>query len=315
MSTSLSSVLQWRSNVFICQKLGWKIAFYYITILGALYFLLKRKEKKKIKKAVEDVFAERKGKREIRSILRSALRGIRSHYLEKFFNAYENIEELSAFFEESIDVSNLHKLENALREGKGVLFVTGHYGGIEYIPIFLALKQYPISVIAKFKTKELKDTLHRKTDGLGLRIIDADKKNRVLCNVIKELRANRIIFIECDEIEEWKPSQKEKISFLGKMIGVDKTINLIHRRTGAAIIFGILHRYSLRNYKFIIENYQDMILRLDKTPFSIGEVVLKSFEKYIYSNPEEWYQWKNYAQMNTYPTRAFSVAGEPACHD
>ena len=99
------------------------------------------------------------------------------------------------------------------------------------------------------------------------------------------------------------------------MIGVDKTINLIHRRTGAAIIFGILHRYSLRNYKFIIENYQDMILRLDKTPFSIGEVVLKSFEKYIYSNPEEWYQWKNYAQMNTYPTRAFSVAGEPACHD
>ena len=102
-------------------------------------------------------------------------------------------------------------------------------------------------------------------------------------------------------MEEWKPSQKEKTSFLGKVIGVDKTINLIQRRTGAVTIFGILHRYNLQKYKLIIENYQDMLFRLGKTPSSIGEAVIKSFEQYVYSYPEEWYQWKNYAQMKTYP--------------
>ncbi len=41
------------------------------------------------------------------------------------------------FFEKSIETSHLEELDKALGQGEGVLFVTGHYGGIEYIPIFL----------------------------------------------------------------------------------------------------------------------------------------------------------------------------------
>jgi len=51
------------------------------------------------------------------------------------------------------------------------------------------------------------------------------------------------------EIENWKPSKNEKMLFLGKTIGVDKTINLIQRRTKAEVIFGVLHRFSLRKYR------------------------------------------------------------------
>ena len=60
------------------------------------------------------------------------------------------------------------------------------------------------------------------------------------------MRANLVVFIECDEIERWKQSQKEKMTFLGKTIGVDKTINLIQRRASAEVVFGVLHRFSLR---------------------------------------------------------------------
>ena len=62
------------------------------------------------------------------------------------------------------------------------------------------------------------------------------------------------MFIECDELESWKPSQKEKMTFLGKTIGVDKTINLTQRRTGAEVVFGVLHRFILRKYRLIIES-------------------------------------------------------------
>ena len=54
----------------------------------------------------------------------------------------------------------MEKLDKALGQGRGILFVTGHYGGIEYIPIFLALKGYPMSVIAKFSTKQLKEATY-----------------------------------------------------------------------------------------------------------------------------------------------------------
>jgi hypothetical protein len=85
------------------------------------------------------------------------------------------------------------------------------------------------------------------------------------------------------------------------MIGVDKTINLIQRRAESEVIFGILHRFNLGKYSLIIESYQDMLLQLGRNPSSVGEAVLKSFEQYIYSYPEEWYQWKNYIEIITVP--------------
>ena len=88
MKINLSSFLQLRFNIFMCKKLGWKITFFYITILGKLYFFFKRKEKRKIKSSVKEVFAGQKSGSEIRSITRDIFRGIVSHYYEKFFNAY-----------------------------------------------------------------------------------------------------------------------------------------------------------------------------------------------------------------------------------
>jgi Kdo2-lipid IVA lauroyltransferase/acyltransferase len=300
MRLSLSKFLQLKFNVCIYQNLGMGLACLYIILLGKLYFFFNRNEKYKIEDAVETVFAVSKNRSEINFIKRNVLQGVCYHYYEKFFNAYENVEALKNFFEASIEAPFLRKLDSALKNGRGVLFVTGHYGGIEYIPIFLALKKYPISVIAKFKTKELKHALYLKTKDLGLEIIDAGEKNGTLQSIIKDLGRNRIVFIECDEIEEWKPSQKEKMFFLQKIIGVDRTINLIHRKTGSEVIFGILHRFNLRKYSLVIENCQDLLSRYNKSS-SAGETVLKYLEQFIYSFPEEWYQWKHYADIEAFP--------------
>lgn len=304
---SLSKFLQLRLNVFLYQRLGWGIAFFYIVILGRLYFLINRKERSRIEDAVESAFAGIKSKSEVGPRKRNVFRGILYHYYEKMFNAYEKIEGLRAFFEESIEDHCIGKLDNALRRGKGVLFVTGHYGGIEYIPIFLALRRYPISVIARFTTEHLRDRLYSKTKDLGLKIIDASKRNQILGSVIRDLRENRIVFIECDEIEEWKPSQKERILFLGKLVGLDRTINIIQRRTGASVIFGILHRFTLRKYRLVIETYANLESQLLESPSSVGATILKFFERYIYSYPEEWYQWKNYTQIEAISIPGFEV--------
>ena len=302
MRINLSNFLQLKCNVFLYKRLGWKAVFIYIVILGNLYFFFNRKEKYKIEDAVENVFEGIRSTSEMKTIKRNVFQGILYHYYEKLFNAYEGIEGLRVFFEENIELHCLNKLDNALKDGNGVLFVTGHYGGIEYIPILLALKKYPISVIAKFKTKDLKENLYQKTKDIGLKIIDADQKNGTLSSIMKELQQNRIVFIECDEIEEWRPSQKQRISFLGKRIGVDKTINIIQKRTGTTVVFGILHRFNLGKYRFILENYQDIVQSVGKIPSSIGEAILEFFEQYIYSYPEEWYQWKNFMAVKTAPT-------------
>ncbi|MBW2027934.1 MAG: hypothetical protein JRH06_04735 [Deltaproteobacteria bacterium] len=298
MRVKLSAFLQWRLNVLLYRKLGWRLTYRYVLILGSLYYLVNRREKERIEECVEEVFKEGKDKSEIDKLKRGVFQGILAHYYEKLFNAYEDLEALKGFFRTSIRTrGGLEKLDRGLSKGRGVLFVTGHYGGIEYIPMFLALEGYPISVIAKFSTRELKESLYLKTKDLGLRIIDAREETHILNKIIRELRHNRIVFFECDEIEEWRPSKKETISFLKKRVGVDRTINLIQKRAGAVVLFGLLHRASLDDYELLLNDYEGILQSLGKRSYSVGVAILKYFEKLIYIHPEAWYQWNNFAQM------------------
>ena len=154
-------------------------------------------------------------------------------------------------------------------------------------------------MVAKFATPQLKETLYNKTKDLGLQIIDADQEKSVMGAIIRELRANRIVFFECDEIEEWRPSRKERMMFLKKVIGVDRTINLIQRRSGAEVVLGILHRFSLKRYRLSLKSSQDLTADLQGESSSITEALLKSLEQHIYAHPEEWYQWKNYPEIES----------------
>jgi KDO2-lipid IV(A) lauroyltransferase len=219
------------------------------------------------------------------------------HYYEKIFNAYSDNSELIKFLCDAIKAPYLEKLDHGLARGKGVLFVTGHYGAIEYIPFFLALKNYPVSAIGKFSTAHLKSAIVEKAEELGLRIIDGNRKREVLCSLIKELRANRIVFTQCDEMDEWRSSRKRRMFFLGKAVGVDRTIDVIKKRTDTEVVFGILHRNHLSNYTLLMQNLQDIHSKLNNRGLSSGEAILKYFETFIYSYPDEWYQWKKYSEM------------------
>ena len=287
------------------------MAFRYVSILGIVYYFFRAKEKRQIIESIQSAFAKTKDSREIRSLIRDVFRGILHHYREKLFNAYESVSNLKAFFDECIEAPSLYKIDDALRQKKGILFVTGHFGGIEYIPIFLSLRGYPISVIIKCATDQLKDRLHARANELGIRVIDADEEN-ILSAVIRDLRANRVVFIECDEIEEWKPSKTEKIFFLGKRIGVDKTINLLQRRSGAQVVFGILHRVSLEKYSFSIKSYMDILEKGQGSVSSIGAGLLKVFEQYVWQHPDRWYQWKKFSEVAVSSSASLQLAKSPS---
>jgi KDO2-lipid IV(A) lauroyltransferase len=311
MARNLSAFLQWQPNVSLIQKMGWPLAFKYVSFLGSLYYFFRAGEKREIIEAIHKTYAGTKDSGEIRTTVRAVFRGILHHYCEKLFNAYECMENLKTFFDQNIEAPSLHKIDDALKQKKGVLFVTGHFGGIEYIPIFLSLHGYPVSVIVKCATDQLKERLHERARELAIRVIDADREN-ILSSVIRDLRENRVIFIECDEIEEWKPSKTEWISFLGRTFGVDKTINLIQRRSGAQVVFGLLHRVSLEKYSFIIESYRDVMEKGPVTMSSIGASLLKAFEQYVWEHPDRWYQWKKFSDFAGFSSLSVQPAESPS---
>ena len=295
MRADLSCFLQWRFNILLYLTFGRKIAKIYVFILGKLYFYFNKKEKYRIKEAVLQVIGCRNQETDIRELMKKIFDGILSHYYEKLFIAFEEPKKASKFLSQNIISEDLKILHKKLLKGSGVIMVTGHYGAIEYIPTLLAINNFPTSMIAKFKTKQLKKKLYSQAKKYNIRLIDAENAGNVVKSAMKELRENRILVTQCDEIEEWRPSGKEKTSFLGKETGLDRTINVIQKRTGAEIVFAVIHRYNLNKYKLVMYAYEDMLQVLhDAVPSSPGETALKLLEQYIYSNPEQWYQWEKY---------------------
>lgn len=303
MKINLSSFLQWRLNIFMCKMLGWHITHSYINFLGKLYFFFSWKENYKIKKSVKDVFSERKHSSEISSITRDVFKGIFSHYYEKFFNAYSTDKTLQNFVETQMEGEGLEAIDNGLARGKGILLITGHFGGVELIPAFLVFgpRKYPVTIVAKFKTKELRDISIRRANRSSVKIIDADNTPNIMKAICQDLRNNRIVITQCDEIDEWKPCRKNRIFYLGKLVNLDKTINILSKRCNASVVFGVMHRKGQHRYTFVATSLEEMAEKYYRSiDTSIGEVVLKFMERYIYNHPQEWYQWKKYSKLDLF---------------
>ena len=298
MRIKFSAFLQWKFNIFFCQKVGWKISLYYIIILGKLYFFVNRKEKNSIKGALKSVFADRRDKADIEDMTHKVFRGILLHYYEKFFNAFSSDETLRAFLGKNVKSEDLMTINQGLSKGKGVLFITGHYGGVELLPAYLAANNYPITIIARFASNHLRERSMQKAERFSTKIIDPDHTPNIMRAISDSLRENRIVITQCDEIDEWKPSRRNKTVFLGNQIHLDRTIDILIKRVGASSIFGIMHRDDNNQYKLIAFSWEKMKKQLQHSVNgSPGAVVLKLLEQYIYRYPEEWYLWKKYSMI------------------
>jgi len=72
---------------------------------------------------------------------------------------------------------------------------------------------------------------------------------------------------------------------------------------------------QLRFNIFIVNSLEEMTKRLEGSiDMSVGAVVLKFLEQYIYKNPEERYEWRNYPDVSISPPpmRRVEIAKSPS---
>ncbi len=300
MKFSLSNFLQRRANIHICKSIGWRYALTYIRVLGRLYFSSHRRERKTIKDAVRAVYSDSKNRFEMNHITSSVFKGIISHYYEKLFNVYATVETADTFYRTHIEDDGLSAIRKGLSKGRGVLLITGHYGGVEFIPGYLSVNDIPVSIVVKFSTDHLKDITLKKADTFSTKIIDAGKTPNIMKAICDDLKDNRVVVTQCDEIDEWRPSYGNPISFLGVRTFLDRTMNVLIKRARAETIFGLMHRKADHRYSFIAASGDEVAFDIDPDGrISMGAAALKFLERYIIEYPREWYQWKKHAAMPT----------------
>jgi Kdo2-lipid IVA lauroyltransferase/acyltransferase len=285
----LSRFLQKQPNIYLAKVLPFYVYKKYLSIIGFYYYGVNGKERKTILNSFKYVLGDRLNKLSFCYFLFKTYNGIFNHYFEKMINAHKPLVGMMQYLNSNIAFSGKEILDGILLKNRGCVFVTGHFGAVEYLPLLLASHNYRASMILRFKTKALRDALLERTKSVDIELIDAESP-KVIFKALKAVREGRILITLCDEIEQWRPSKKEHMEIFGYHAPKDRTLDLLYKRSKAPVCFGIVLRKK-PGYELKIHPISDLDVNL-----SACENTWTLLEQYIYKHPDQWYQWPNFYQ-------------------
>ena len=292
-TTSLSKFCQARGNIFLFRLLPFRLSRWYLGLLGSVYFFCNAQEKRLIRRTARHVLDRGSVPGSVRKTIRRIFQGIIDHYHEKLYLAYSHFPRLLRFLDRRISLEGEAELQAALAQGRGVILVTGHFGAVEFLPGALAVKGYPVSMICRFQTNRLKETLLKRAQAVGMDIIDATGGN-VFLAAVKALKSGRILITEADEFEEWRPQEHAQVTFLKSRLPADKTLELLKKRSGAPVLTGLVHRLGGRRYAL---RFTPVAEAGTAEASQVSPRCLAVLEKAVLAEPHLWYQWKKFGAM------------------
>ena len=290
---NLSKFFQMKLNCWLFRFLPFSVSRGYLALLGRLYYFCNQTEKKFIRGTIARVYGRKLSPRKLKKLVNQAFQGIFDHYHEKLVVAYSRLRGLKRFLKFRVRAVGEEFLQEALSVGKGVILVTGHFGGVELLPGLLGVRGYPVSMICRFKTRHLRDSLVKRAQTANVNLIDADGKN-ILLTATKALKQGQILITECDEFDEWRVTNHKHIYFLGSRLGYDRTLDVLSKRSGAPVVTGLVKREGRKKYSL---NLTAITNGADSDTLAVGEKCLKVLEEAIQGAPAQWYQWKKFGTM------------------
>ncbi len=295
---SLSQFLQMTLNHLLLRFLPFTLSRSYIRLLSRIYYRMNPQELASIRAAVIRAFPGKIAAGKLPQTIKGVFRGIFDHYHEKLFVGFSNFPDLLTFFKNRVHFQGRERLQEALAGGRGVILVTGHFGALELLPGALAVHGFPTAMICRFKTTRLRAAQGRRAARLGVDLIDADKGQSFFA-ALKALKEGRILITECDEFEAWRPDPLRETYFLNHKLIADRTLELLHRRSGAPLVVALVNRDGRQQYTCRLT-----AIGRGAAPVNlpVSEQCLRVLEASVHNQPEQWYQWRNFAMMTeTHP--------------
>lgn len=184
----------------------------------------------------------------------------------------------------------------AERQGRGVLFLTGHLGAWELKPFAHALYHRPIYFLVRPIKNPRVDALVNRYRGLsGNRPIEKNESARV---VLRVLRDGGTVGILADQ--NTTPAEAVFVNFFGIPAATTAGLARLARRTGAAVV--PVHSYwdaSLQKYRLRYEPALELVRSADEEA-DVGantKLFNQTLESIIRRFPDQWFwvhrRWKN----------------------
>lgn len=241
---------------------------------------------------------------EARRLAQESFRNYGSYLYETVRYSHISTQEMLA----AVTAHDVHYLEEALARGKGVIFVSAHFGSAEMAAVTVANRVAPMTIAGTaLEPPELMAKIIRQRAERGVRLSVYASAAR---DVLMALKRNETVGFLVDLGPTWNGNGKTEVEFFGRKTHFPAGVALLAMRTGAAIVPG----YAVTRADGGADAYALPAI----IPLSTGnkdadaqecmQRVAWALEVFIAKNPEQWFifrpMWDDAANGNAAPSAA-----------
>ena len=189
------------------------------------------------------------------------------------------------YIEKNITAHNWEIVEQAIKEGKGIIFISGHLGNYEWLGHYFALTIGNIYAIQKrIKNPYVNDFIVKIREKHGLKLIYNDN---AIKNSLSVLKNSKFLGIVGDQDFGRRGIF---VNFFNIPASTAMGPAVLHLRTGAAMIMCMTIRKSLGKFDFYFEQIPDVKSQemCDQNIQLLTQAHTNILEKYIRRFPGQW---------------------------
>lgn len=184
-----------------------------------------------------------------------------------------------------VDVDGADRVNQAYQQGRGVLFMTGHFGYWEVHGVMLPLHTKPSSVLARpLDNPYLHDMLEQIRCRTGNQVI---YRQGAVRRILRELAGNRGVAILIDQ--HLQTPDAIYVDFFSRPAATTNAVGALAARTGAAVIPSFAFPSDDGRYRLVYDHPIEP--PRDESPEAIREFTQRCtdvLEMYVRRNPELW---------------------------
>lgn len=270
-----------RAGAFLIYLLPLRISLFLAGLLGKFAYLLLGRYRRVTVDNIRSVFAGQMTGEEIERLGRRVFSNLARNAVEMINFPKINKKNLASF----VTVKGLENIEAALRRGRGVIVVTGHFGNWEIMPATFRILGYPGAAVGRriyfHKYDRYLNSLRKCHD---VNIIYRDESPK---KILKVLKANGIIGIVADQ--DVDSVDGVFVDFFGRPAYTPAGPAALALVSGASLIPAFMLRQGIR-HRLVVERPIDLAATGDKEKDILENTKRWSdvVESYIGRYPDHW---------------------------
>lgn len=266
------------------------ISLWFGKALGRLAFYLDKKHRKIVLNNLNTAFGQEKSPDELNATAKTVFENLGMNFTEFFRLPWLKEPDLSGY----VECEGFENFKKAYDKGRGVIFLTGHFGNWELMAVFYALKNYPVDIVVRELDSPIADEFVRWVRArAGNRIV---AKGRSMRELLKILARGGIIGILLDQNVTW--NEGVFVRFFNKLACTNKGTALLAQASGAAVVPTFIIRDGKR-HRVVIEEEIAIQNTGDRAADRLANTALftKVIEDFVRRHPEQWFwlhqRWKS----------------------